>query len=49
MAIVPYKLNEKDKLILQSITTKIKQSLDAWYGEGVHLDGSAPEIRSYRF
>lgn len=49
MAIVPYQLNEKDKHIIDHITTEIKESLNTWYGEGARLDGSDPEIRSYRF
>jgi thiamine kinase-like enzyme len=49
MAIVPYQLNEKDKLIIDHITTRVRRSLNIWYGEGAHFDGSDPEIRSYRF
>src|SRR5690349_6823047 len=49
MAIVPYKLSEKDEHIIDDITAKIKQLLNTWYGEGARLDRSDPEIRSYRF
>jgi len=49
MAIVPYKLNDKDQLILDDITARITSSLDAWYGSGARLEVAEPEIRSYRF
>ncbi len=46
--IAQYKPNEKDKHIIDDITTKIGESLNAWYGEGTRLAAQEPKIRSYR-
>ena len=46
--IAKYKPNEKDDLILQDLTTKVKDSLTEWYGEQASLDSDEPTIRSYR-
>jgi hypothetical protein len=45
---VPYKPTELDKPILDGIASHLKNSLNAWYGNGARIDSEDPEFRSYK-
>lgn len=48
MSIVQYKPNEKDRPIIEDITSMITEHLNEWYGEGASLEHVIPSIHSYR-